>query len=122
MLLFGQNLGVNSDVYSFWHSSQAADPRLNISAYSSSEADKYLESGRLSNDPKNRAQKYTSFVNVWAADVPAVLLYSPYYLYGQSTTVSGITDDEIATPADRFYNIQNWSVRTTEILKKNAPK
>lgn len=122
ILLFGQNLGVDSDLYSFWHSSQVADPGLNVSAYNSSEADKALESARLAKDPKNRANKYAAFEATWAGDVPAVLLYNPYYIYAQSVRVSGMVADRISEPADRFYDVQDWSVRTKSILRKDLPK
>ena len=122
VLLFGQNLGTDSDLYSFWHSSQIADPGLNVSAYSSSDADKNLESGRLARDPKNRANKYAAFESIWSGDQPAVLLYSPYYLYGQNIKVQGLAANRISEPSDRFYAIENWSVKTKEILKKDLNK
>ena len=122
LLLFGQNLGIDSDIYSFWHSSQVADPGLNVSVYSNADADKALESGRLARDPKNRANKYATFESIWAGDQPAVLLYSPYYIYGQATKLSGLQANRIAEPADRFYGIEKWSVRSREILKKDLYK
>ncbi|MDP4038644.1 MAG: peptide ABC transporter substrate-binding protein [bacterium] len=119
ILLYGQNLGLDSDVYSFWHSSQVSDPGLNLSNYKSSNADKYLESGRLAKDPSTKANKYANFVETWSIDVPAILLYSPFYLYGVENRVSGISSNKIAEPSDRFYNIQKWYVRKTKQLKRS---
>ncbi len=120
ILLYGQNAGIDSDVYSFWHSSQADDPGLNVSNYRSAEADKLLAAARLSRDPEARAAKFASFVDVWAKDTPAVLLYSPLYLYGQDRLVEGVNAGKIAEPSDRFYNVEAWSMKRTRILKRDA--
>lgn len=120
LLLYGQNVGIDSDLYSFWHSSQAADPGLNISSYKSTEADRLLEAARLSRDPKVRAEKFAAFVGVWAKDTPAILLYSPLYLYGQDMRVEGLSADRISEPSDRFYAIEKWSMKKEKILKRDV--
>lgn len=111
VLLYGQNLGLDSDVYSFWHSSQVNDPGLNISAYKNTDADKLLESGRLAKDQNYKATRYAGFVDIWAKDVPAVILYSPYYNYAQSDVVHGFNAVKISEPSDRFYNIYDWYIK-----------
>ncbi len=108
ILLYGQNLGLDSDVYSFWHSSQVDDPGLNISAYKNPEVDKLLESGRLAKDSDYKATRYSSFVEAWAKDVPAVIIYSPYYNYVQSDAVKGFDAKKVLEPSNRFYNIYDW--------------
>lgn len=120
LLLYGQNTGVDPDAYAFWHSSQAADPGLNVSNYKSSEADRLLEAARLGRDANVRAAKYAGFVDVWAKDVPAVLLYSPRYLYGQDNRVEGLNVGKIAEPSDRFYAIEQWSMKRQRVLKRDA--
>lgn len=111
VLLYGQNLGLDSDVYSFWHSSQVNDPGLNVSAYKNTDADKLLEAGRLAKDQKYKATRYAGFVDIWAKDVPAVILYSPYYSYAQSDAVRGFNSVKISAPSDRFYNIYDWYIK-----------
>lgn len=108
ILLYGQNIGIDSDVYSFWHSSQINDPGLNISNYKNADADKFLEAGRLAKDQAFKASRYSSFVDIWSKDVPAVIIYSPYYNYAQSDRVKGFDAKKIAEPSNRFYNIYNW--------------
>ncbi len=119
LLLYGQNAGVDSDVYSFWHSSQIADPGLNVSNYKNPEADKLLEAARLGRDPSVRAAKYASFVEVWAKDVPAVLLYSPLYLYGQDVRIEGVVNGKIAEPSDRLNGIETWFMKRVRVLKSD---
>lgn len=108
ILLYGQNLGLDSDVYSFWHSSQVSDPGLNVSSYKNSEVDQLLESGRLAKDISYKASRYSAFVEKWANDIPAVIIYSPYYNYAQSELVKGFEAKKIAEPSNWFYNIYDW--------------
>lgn len=111
MLLYGINLGSDPDVYSFWHSSQAADPGVNLSAYNSTDADRALEAGRIKNDPLVRLGKYDTFLKAWNADAPAAVLYQSGYTYGAKSTVTGITARRLVVPADRFYSVERWTVR-----------
>lgn len=120
LLLYGQNTGVDPDAYAYWHSSQATDPGLNVANYKSAEADRLLEAARLARDANVRAAKYAGFVDVWAKDAPAVLLYSPRYLYGQDNRVEGTRLGKIAEPSDRFYGIEKWSMKRQRILKRDA--
>jgi len=108
VLLYGQNVGLDSDVYSFWHSSQAVDPGLNVSVFKNSEVDQLLEAGRLAKDQSYKASRYSAFVEKWANDAPAVILYSPYYNYAQSDFVKGFDAKKVAEPSNRFYNIYDW--------------
>ncbi len=120
VLLYGQDIGADSDMYGFWHSSQAADPGLNISVYKSSTADQLLEQARIGRDANFRATKYAEFVKVWSEDVPAVLLYSPTYLYAHTVELTGLSAKGLVTPSDRFRNIQDWAVHETVVPKKQS--
>jgi len=111
MLLYGLNLGSDPDVYSFWHSSQIADPGVNLSAYNSPDADRALEAGRIKADPLVRTGKYEAFLKAWNADSPAAVLYQTGYTYAASDTVAGISARRLVVPADRFYDVQRWTVR-----------
>ena len=108
ILLYGQSIGIDSDVYSFWHSSQVSDPGLNVSNYKNTDADKYLEAGRLAKDQAFKYSRYSAFVDIWAKDVPAVVIYNPYYNYAQSDAVKGFDAKKVAEPSNRFYNIYDW--------------
>lgn len=112
LLLYGLNAGADLDPYPYWHSSQAKAPGLNVSQYSSSTADKALVSARATTDAQVRQVRLKSFLDAWSADDPAVMLYTPNYLYVTEKTVQGVADGELITAADRFYNVQNWTVRS----------
>ncbi len=76
-LLYGISIGVDPDVFVYWHTSQN-DPRsnrLNFSEYSSKAADEGLESGRTRTDAGLRTIKYRPFLQAWQRDLPALGLY-----------------------------------------------
>lgn len=112
LLLYGLNAGADLDPYPYWHSSQAKAPGLNVSQYSSPAADKALVSARATTDSQVRQVRLKSFLDAWKADGPAVMLYTPNYLYVTNDEVQGIVDGELVTAADRFYNVHSWTVRS----------
>ncbi len=113
VLLYGQDLGIDSDVYSYWHSSQVTDPGLNVSNYSNPEVDKQLEAGRIAKDADYRQTRYAAFLQAWSKDLPAIILYTPFYNYAQSDTLHGFSAQKISEPSDRFYDVQKWYLNTT---------
>ncbi len=114
-LLYGINTGADPDVYSYWDASQIKDPGLNLSDYSSPAASAALEAARTIQDPNVRAAKYRSFVQTWVADNPAVMLYTPTYVYGVSDGMYGIKIKKLINPADRFTDVTSWAVRVRSV-------
>lgn len=118
MLLYGINIGSDPDVYSFWHSSQA-DPnsivRLNLSEYESPIADEALEGGRSRVDPIVRADKYADFLSAWVADVPALGLYRPQFVYYELLDINGPAGTILVSQVDRFRDVANWTVLTDRV-------
>lgn len=114
ILLYGISIGVDPDVFAYWHSSQASTGslgRTNLSEYKSASADSALEAGRIRSDPAQRALKYQPFLASWQADNPAVALYQPTYLYISNGKVFGFERTAMNLGADRFYNAHNWMIR-----------
>ncbi len=113
-LLYGISIGPDSDIYAYWHSSQA-DPRsqsrLNLSEYKSVTADKALESGRTRNDPTLRALRYKVFLDAWKKDAPAIGLYQPRFFYVVRGVLTGFESTRVNTNSDRFVNVNNWKIR-----------
>lgn len=119
MLLFGEILNLDPDLFSLWHSSQKRDPGLNISLYDNKNADTLLEDARKTLNSADRLKKYQEFQKLIIEDIPALLLYSPYYLYGHSKKIKGFENQIIATPADRFSGVEKWYMETRRKWKKN---
>lgn len=113
-VIYGVSVGVDPDVYAYWHSSQAdvrAPVRLNLSEYNSPKADASLEDARTRLDPALRAVKYQPFLQAWQADAPALGLYQPRFLYITRGQVHGLGEHAINADHERFTNIHNWMVR-----------
>jgi peptide/nickel transport system substrate-binding protein len=75
-LLITQNIPLDPDQYSLWHSTQQG---TNISKYSSPRVDKDLEDGRKMTDLEGRKGKYQDFQKVLLDHAPATFLYYPKY-------------------------------------------
>lgn len=108
VILYGQSLGNDPDLFSFWHSSQSSSAGLNFSNFSNVEADKLLSEIRLIRDESVLKEKYNRFQDIIAEEVPAIFVYSPIYTYIQSKKLKGFDVQNIQDPKDRFSNIQDW--------------
>lgn len=119
ILLYGENLGLDADLYPFWHSSQIAGSGFNLSQLANKEADKILEEARATTDLKARHDKYVYFQNILTEEIPAVFLYRPVYYYAVDKKIKGLNLDNIyiANSPDRFNGIENWYIKTEKKLK-----
>ncbi|MDP3792953.1 MAG: ABC transporter substrate-binding protein [bacterium] len=117
MLLFGEILNLDPDPFSLWHSSQKRDPGLNLALYDNKSADTLLEDARKTIDPTERMKKYEEFQKLVIEDIPAIFLYSPYYLYAHPKKLKGFENKIIATPSDRLLNIEKWYVETRRVWR-----
>ncbi len=118
-LLFGQTyFSFNADPFAFWHSSQKKAPGLNFSQFTNKDIDKILEKAQSERDEQKRKELYKTFNEKIAKNVPAVFLYTPYYLFAHSPKVRGIDVDRVTRPAERFATISTWYVATKRVFKK----
>lgn len=118
ILLYGEILGYDPDLFAFWHSSQREAPGLNLSNYANRRVDQLLEEARQTNDIKIRETKHQELQNLLVEDLPAIFLYSPDYIYPINKKIKGLTIKKIASPGDRFINIENWYIKTKKQLFK----
>ena len=98
------------DPYILWHSTQA-DGGYNFTNFRDSEADQLLENGRRATNPTERKVLYNQFQDLFASEVPAVVLYYPRYVVAIAKNVNGVEADTIDTPADRFRGIARWYIQ-----------
>ncbi len=117
VLIYGEMIGADPDLYSFWHSSQSEYPGLNLAKFSDRDADKLLEDARTTLDTDMRAKLYQKFQDILAKDLPAVFLYSPTYIMAVSKDIHGINIANIVSPADRFSTLNDWYVKTKRQIK-----
>ena len=112
VLLYGQIIGYDPDLFPFWHSSQTSHPGVNLAGYINRRADQLLEEARLTNDPNIRDEKYREFQNLLIEDLPTIFLFNPTYTYPANKIIKGIEIQKIAKPFDRFIGIENWHIKT----------
>lgn len=112
--IFGwNNLLGDPDPYILWHSTQA-DSGYNFANFRDAEADQLLENGRRATNPAERRILYNQFQDLFASEVPAVVLYYPRYIVAVSAKVNGVEADTIDTPADRFRGLARWFLQFDE--------
>ncbi len=116
-LLFGNVVGRDLDLYPFWHSSERNDPGLNIALYTNIKADKALEVARSTADDAKRIEALKAFVKEVNADIPAIFLYSPDYIYATTDEVQNMNISNMTTSSERFMNIDKWYIETEKIWK-----
>ncbi|MDO8728972.1 MAG: ABC transporter substrate-binding protein [bacterium] len=114
-LLFGEVVGRDRDLYPFWHSSQRKDPGLNIALYTNSQADKYLENARDTNDSEVIEKNYQAFAKEIESDMPAVFLYTPSFLYVVPEKIKAVNLDSLTISQDRFLSITDWYIETDKV-------
>lgn len=112
ILLYGQSIGGDPDVYAFWHSSQIGAKGLNLAAYNNAEVDRLLIEGRIITDVQERVNRYKKFQEIITNDLPVIFLYSPTYTYVQEHQLKGFTGTAIIEPADRLNGVSGWYLKT----------
>ncbi len=116
-LFFGQIINHESDLLSFWHSSQRKDPGLNIAMYSNKTIDSILESIQKTLNYNNRIDKYKNLIQEFNKDTPALLIYSPKYLYAISPEINNVSIKTLTIPSDRFQSIYTWYANKDHVWK-----
>lgn len=117
MLLFGQIINHESDLFAFWHSSQRNDPGLNIALYANTKVDKLLETFISQLDDDSRSETLSSLREEMKKDFPAVFIYSPDFTYVIRDNIKGVDISGVVQPSDRFSTINSWYLYTDRVWK-----
>lgn len=116
ILLYGESVGGDPDVYAFWNSSQVGAGGLNLSNYNNPAVDKLLVEARTTTNLSERLIKYKKFQEIITSDLPAIFLYSPTYTYVQGSNLYGFSGTAVVEPADRFGGVSSWYLNTKKKL------
>jgi peptide/nickel transport system substrate-binding protein len=95
------------DAFQLWHSSQGEDG-MNFTGFADSEADEYLMEARQAAAIEDRNAYYVSFQDIFAQQVPAVVLFYPRHHFALSERVQGAEPIPMVTPSDRVRQIPGW--------------
>ncbi|MBI4992348.1 MAG: peptide ABC transporter substrate-binding protein [Candidatus Harrisonbacteria bacterium] len=117
MIIFGNILRNNPDIFSFWHSSERFYPGLNLALYDNKKVDALLESIRKNPDENSRKDDLVKLQKLISEDKPAIFLYSPAYLYAGPKNLGGVEEKIITTPSKRFQDINKWYLETRRVFK-----
>lgn len=116
-LLFGEVIGRDLDLYPFWHSSQRNDPGLNIAMYTNITTDKILEGIRESTSQGMLEDNIETLNTDIMADIPAVFLYAPKYIYPMWPKVKNIKINSFGNASERFASVQSWYIEQDRVWK-----
>ena len=98
------------DLYALWHSTRISDEGQNYGGWQNRDADELLEQARRESDPKTRADLYAKFQDLFADQVPTLLISYPIYVYAVDRRVQNVQIGPLARPSDRFRTISNWTI------------
>ncbi len=116
-LLFGELVGRDRDLYSFWHSSQRNDPGLNIALYANSKADKFMEEARGASSLEEAETVIKALNDEIVRDIPAIFLYTPNFLYLLPEKVKAAEESVLVASHERFSTIRDWYIETDKVWK-----
>lgn len=120
ILIGWQDLPPDPDPYPYWHSSQVSEDGLNFANYINPEADMLLQDARAISDKSQRAELYRRFQDIFARDVPSLLLYQPVYNYAVDSSVRNVQIGPMINSSDRFRTISSWYIATQRMLYSEA--
>ena len=110
-LLFVDSAGTDPDPYAAWHSDGAGGQGGNLAQFSNARVDALLTEAR-SAPLTRRKELYDEFQEIFAQEVPSIPLYVSRALYVQDADVSGVRIGQLAEPGDRFWQVQEWFLKT----------
>jgi peptide/nickel transport system substrate-binding protein len=108
-------LTADPDPYPLWHSTQAESGQ-NFAGFTNEEADIVMEEARRTTDRERRFELYSAFQQIFAEEVPALLIYYPIYVYAVDSSAHDVQLSPLLHTSDRFRNIHEWYVLTEEVV------
>ncbi len=109
----------NPDPYPLWHQTQIASGQ-NYAGLDHRRISEIIETARITVDPARQAVLYREFQELFADEVPALLLYQPIYTYGVHEKVQGVQIGPLMTPSDRLATISSWYIATRRVIVSQA--
>jgi len=95
------------DPYPFWHETQVEDGQ-NYAGFVHRRISEILEQARIKINRERRRELYYEFQDIFAQQVPALLLYVPVYTYGVDERIHDVQIGPLMYPSDRFRAISEW--------------
>jgi peptide/nickel transport system substrate-binding protein len=99
-------IGLDSDQYGIWHSSQTGPDEFNFVSYKNAEVDALLERGRQTCQQSERKRAYDRLQEILAEEQPIIFLFFRDTLPAVAARVHGIVPGSIGIE----YNVNEWYV------------
>ena len=80
-----------------------------------------MEQARALTDEAARRARYYRFQEIFAEEVPAILLYYPVYTYGVNSRVHNVQIGSLNQPNERFDTFADWYILTRRVPANQAP-
>ena len=119
VLIYGQAVGGDPDVYAFWHSSQIKNGS-NLASYKNEDVDKLLVEARTESSGEERVNKYREVHKIIADDFPVIFLYSPSHSYIQSRDINGFSGSTLINSSNRFNDVNSWYLKTKKKIDRKS--
>ncbi len=114
-----QELPPDPDLYPLWHQTQIENGQ-NYAGFDHRRASEILEMARQTTDQVQRQELYRQFQEIFADEVPAILLYYPIYSYAVDKKVHNVQLAPLLDGSDRFRNINQWYIVTKRVIVSEA--
>lgn len=107
-------LTADPDPYPLWHSTQAESGQ-NFAGFANADADRIMEEARVTVDMEELLELYYAFQEVFAEEVPSLLIYYPVYVYAVDSQVQNVQIPPLLHTSDRFRNVEEWYMETEAV-------
>ncbi len=116
ILIYEVDMGVSTDPFVYYSSTQAGASGWNLSNYANSLADDALLSARTTMSEKLRKAKYEAFLKYWANDVPSIGIYQSSMNYYYATDTQIFSENiQMTDVYDRFMDVEYWAVEKRNV-------
>ncbi|MCL7452347.1 MAG: ABC transporter substrate-binding protein [Anaerolineae bacterium] len=109
------DLTADTDPYPLWHSTQAESGQ-NFAGFQHEESDLIMEEIRSTTDAERQLELYHTFQQIFAEQVPSLLIYYPIYTYAVDSQVEGVQLAPLLHNSDRFRNAEDWYMPVEETM------
>ncbi|RME36582.1 MAG: peptide ABC transporter substrate-binding protein [Thermoflexia bacterium] len=103
------------DLYPFWHQTQITGGQ-NYAGLDHRRISEVLETARITVDPNRQKEFYREFQELFAEEVPAILLYQPVYTYGVDQKIQNVQMGPLMYPSDRLSTLSSWYIATRRTI------
>jgi peptide/nickel transport system substrate-binding protein len=107
------------DPYPFWHEMQIENGQ-NYGGFVNRRISELMEQARIAVERERREVLYDEFQDIFAREVPALLLYVPVYTYGVDKRVHNVQIGRLTYPSDRFRTISDWWIVPKRVFVSEA--